>query len=39
MFINEYLTWIDQVLENIVLEKLFSHLLLKNVLPPYFQNL
>jgi hypothetical protein len=26
-------------LENIVLEKLFSHLLLKNVLPPYLQDL
>ncbi len=39
MFIIEYLAGTDLVLKTIVLEKLFSHPLLKDVLPPYLQDL
>jgi hypothetical protein len=39
MFIIEYLAGTDLALKTIVLEKLFNHLLLKDVLPPYLQEL
>jgi len=39
MFIIEYMVGTDLALKTIVLEKLFSHLLLKDVLPPYLQDL
>ncbi len=39
MFIFEYLVGTNLAFKNIVLEKLFGHLLLKDVLPPYFQDL
>ncbi len=38
MFIIEYLTRINLAFKNIILEKLFGHLLLKDVLPPYLQD-
>ncbi len=39
MFIIEYLVGTNLAFKNIVLEKLFSHPLLKDVLPPYLQEL
>jgi hypothetical protein len=39
MFIIEYLVGTNLAFKNIFLEKLFGHLLLKDVLPPYFQDL
>ncbi len=39
MFIIEYLVGTNLALKTIVLEKLFSHPLLKDVLPPYLQDL
>jgi hypothetical protein len=38
MFIIEYLVGINLAFKNIILEKLFGHLLLKDVLPPYLQD-
>jgi hypothetical protein len=39
MFIIEYLVGINLAFKNIILEKLFGHPLLNDVLPPYFQDL
>ncbi len=39
MFIIEYVVRNNLGFKNIVLEKLFGHLLLKDVLPPYLQDL
>jgi len=39
MFIIEYLVGTNLVFKNIILEKLFNHHFLKDVLPPYLQDL
>jgi len=39
MFIIEYLASIDLALKTIVLGKQFNHPLLKDILPPYLQDL
>ncbi len=39
MFIIEYLAGTNLAFKTIVLEQLFSHLLLKDVLPPYLRDL